>query len=92
MSVPAAPDEDTTRVLRDIVVQNSGVDRELLSNDVRIADLGLDSIVAAEILSQAELALGVEIDSVKVLGDWSTLTVAQLVAALRQAAPARGLS
>jgi len=92
MSVPVAPDEATTRVLRDIVVQNSGVDRELLSNDVRIADLGLDSIVAAEILSQAELALGVEIDSVQVLGDWSSLTVAQLVAALRQAAPARGPS
>lgn len=82
----ASTHQDRSAILTEIVLRNSGVHAADLSPDVRVSDLGVDSISAAEILSQAEEELGVEIDYAGLLQDWSTLTVGQLVTQLLQGA------
>lgn len=83
---PSGADQDRAAVLTEIVLRNTGIDGAGLSPHTRVADLGVDSIVAAEILSQAEQEIGVEIDYARLLADWSTMTVGELVSQLEEAA------
>ena len=58
------------------------IDEDDLRPDRRIGELGIDSILAGEIMAQAELALGIDIDFRKVRDDWSTLTIQELASEL----------
>lgn len=65
------------------------VDIGSLHPDSKVADLGIDSMDAAEIVVQVQAALGVEIDFRRVVGDWSALSLRALGAELvRYAVPA----
>ena len=69
-------------VVTDLITGICDIDEDDLRPDRRIGELGIDSILAGEIMAQAELALGIDIDFRKVRDDWSTLTIQELASEL----------
>lgn len=78
----AAGESRALAVVTDVISGICDVDEDDLRPDSRIGALGIDSIMAAEIMAQAELALGIDIDFGKVRDDWSTLTLQELASEL----------
>jgi acyl carrier protein len=79
--MPARQD-DVMRVLVEIVSGICGIDESQLTADRRVWDLGIDSLIAGEILAQAETALKTDIDFQRLPDDWSGLTLGKLAAQL----------
>ena len=69
-------------VVTDLISGICDVDEDDLPPDRRIGELGIDSILAGEIMAQAELALGIDIDFRQVRDDWSMLTLKELASEL----------
>ena len=78
---PAGQD-DVIAVLTELISGICGIDESELTADRRVADLGIDSLMAGEIIAQAEMALHTDIDFQRVSDDWSGLTVGRLAAEL----------
>lgn len=81
-SGPPAGTAGVTGVLIEIISGLCGIDESELTADRLVADLGIDSLLAGEIIAQAELALQVDIDIRRLSDDWSGLTVSMLAAEL----------
>lgn len=73
----------------EIIARTTGWPVEDLAPDTSVRDLAIDSITAAEIVSQAEDAAGGSISLHRILDDWSSLTVDGLVRALAEGATPR---
>lgn len=73
---------DIMAILTEIVSGVSGIDESQLTADRRVSDLGIDSLMAGEILAQAEIALQTDIDFQRLPDDWSGLTLGRLAAQL----------
>ena len=78
---PAGHD-DVTAVLTELISGICGIDESELTADRRVADLGIDSLMAGEIIAQAEMALQTDINFQRISDDWSGLTVGRLAAEL----------
>jgi acyl carrier protein len=74
--------DDVIGVLIEIISGICGIDQSQLTADRRVADLGVDSLMAGEIIAQAEIALRTDIDLQRLSDDWSGLTVGRLAAQL----------
>lgn len=81
-SGPPGRAADVTGVLAEIISGLCGIDESELTADRLVAELGIDSLMAGEIIAQAELALQVDIDIRRLSDDWSGLTVGMLAAEL----------
>lgn len=69
-------------VVTDIIGGMCEIGPQELTPERRIGDLGLDSLVAGEIIAQAELALNIDINFRQISHDWSALTLGDLAAQL----------
>lgn len=78
---PAGQDE-VIGVLAEIISGLCGIDESELTADRRVRDLGIDSLIAGEIIAQAEMALHTTIDFQRLADDWSDLTVGKLASQL----------
>jgi len=67
-------------IVTEIISAVGGFDQAELIPERRVEELGIDSILAGEIFAQAEQALDIDIDIWRVSGDWSGLTLRELVA------------
>jgi acyl carrier protein len=67
-------------VLTELISGLCGIDESQLTADSRVADLGIDSLIAGEIIARAEVALHTEIDIRLLSDDWSGLTLGSLAA------------
>jgi acyl carrier protein len=77
-----AGQEDVIGVLIEIISGICGIDESELTADRQVADLGIDSLMAGEIIAQAEMALHADIDIQRLSDDWSGLTVGRLATQL----------
>jgi acyl carrier protein len=77
-------------VVTDLISGICDIDEEELAPSRCIGDLGIDSILAGEIMAQAELALKIDIDFSRIRDDWSDLTLAELAAELWRASSGDG--
>jgi acyl carrier protein len=73
---------DVMGILTEIVSGVCGIDESQLTADRRVGDLGIDSLMAGEILAQAEIALQTDIDFQRLPDNWSGLTLGRLAAQL----------
>jgi acyl carrier protein len=78
---PAGQD-DVLGVLTEIISGICGIDESQLTADRRLMDLGIDSLMAGEIIAQTEMALRTDIDFRRLSDDWSGLTVGKLASQL----------
>jgi acyl carrier protein len=67
-------------IVTEIISAVGGIEQAELIPARRVGELGIDSILAGEIIAQAEHALDIDIDIWRVSGDWSGLTLRELVA------------
>jgi acyl carrier protein len=72
-------------VLVRVINSTCGINRAELTPDRRVVDLAIDSVFAGEIVMQTATELGMEIDFLEILDDWSTLTLAELAAEFHRA-------
>lgn len=79
---PAGRESRALAVITDLISGICDVDEDDLQPDRRIGELGIDSILAGEIMAQAELALDVDIDFGEMRDDWATLTLRELASEL----------
>jgi acyl carrier protein len=69
-------------VLIELISGICGIDEDELTADRSVVDLGIDSLMAGEIMAQAEMALNADIDFRRLADDWSDLTVGKLASQL----------
>jgi acyl carrier protein len=67
-------------IVTEIISAVGGFEQAELTPERRVEEFGIDSILAGEIIAQAEHALDIDIDIWRVSGDWSRLTLRELVA------------
>ena len=53
----------STELIRQFLQERLGVDPQLAANDANLADLGVDSLMLAELMFEAEDRLGISIGS-----------------------------
>ncbi len=73
-----------------IIAHHTGRQVDELRPETPVRELAIDSITAAEIVSQAEEAVGATISLHRVLDDWSALTVDGLVRGLAEGVGGHG--
>lgn len=69
---------DVFGTLANVISIIFGVDRDSLTPDQKVADLGLDSLFAGEILARTERTLDIDIEFRQISDDWSDLTLGDL--------------
>lgn len=69
-------------VMTDVVSRVCAIEPDRIRPELRVVDLGIDSLFAAEILAQVERSLDVDIDVRTIMDDWSGLTLGDLCAQL----------
>lgn len=78
----------STELIRQFLHERLGVDPQQVVSDARLADLGVDSLMLAELMFEAEDRLGISIDS-SVTAPRTVGDMVALIEALQAAKAAR---
>jgi acyl carrier protein len=86
---PASGENAVYAVVASIVTGVCDIDEHELTPERRIRDLGIDSLMAGEVVAQTEISLNIDIDLRKLSDDWATMTLGQLAAELWSSSTSR---